>query len=500
MRYWEERAKEWAKARDKKEHKINAALVDSYKNAADDLQKEIAAWYEKYADAEGISFADAKKRLDERERRALTRSVKAFEKLAKQNKDHSQDKILTKMSAAVHINRLTSMQFQMRYILYELYADVNNALTNGLKEFYADEREQMAYEAQMARGRFEPIATIDEKRISAVLKTPWATDGKDFSARLWNNREQLVSTLQSELTRALITGADSASVAKNIAKKMNAAQYAASRLVSTEITRIITASDIDTFAEMGIDEVEVVGTLDLHTCDTCGDMDSKHMPRTEAKEGTTAPPFHPNCRCVIVPYFGDNEEARATRNPETGKTETASAMTFKEWKEKYLIPKQTKDDYETYKKILRKNMPSIEDFREIRYNKSEWEMFRDYVAGINRGDLTPLASFDLYKSISQDINDRLVGLMTSNGISITGKVSHMVYRVIGSVEQRRNGVQVDDIKEALTSESAEVLPIRDAKAGRSQRFRTAKIEVTINPDTGKLIQANPEHAERRRKR
>ena len=282
------------------------------------------------------------------------------------------------MSAAVHINRLTSMQFQMRYILYELYSDVNNELTDGLKEFYADEREQMTYEAQMARGRFEPVAMIDEKRISAVLKTPWATDGKDFSARLWNNREQLVSTLQSELTRALITGADSASVVKTIAKKMNAAQYAASRLVSTEITRIITASDIDTFAEMDIDEVEVVGTLDLHTCDTCGDMDGNHMPRTEAKEGITAPPFHPNCRCVIVPYFGDNEEARATRNPETGKTETASAMTFKEWKEKYGSGEH-KRDVKEYGAYNDKNDPDWNKrnehaklyYREIRQNGRE---------------------------------------------------------------------------------------------------------------------------------
>lgn len=337
MRYWEERAKEWSAARDKKEHELNAALVDSYKAAADDLQKEISAWYAKYADAEGISLSDAKKRLDERERRALARSVKAFEKLAKQNKDHSQDKILTKMSAAVHINRLTSMQFQMRYILYALYSDVNNELTDGLKEFYADEREQMAYEAQIARGKFEPIATIDEKRISAALKTPWATDGKDFSARLWNNREQLIVTLQSELTRAFITGADSATVAKTIAKKMNAAQYAASRLVGTEITRIITESDKDTFAEMNIDEVEVIGTLDLHTCGTCGDMDGNHMPRSEAKAGTTAPPFHPNCRCVIVPYFGDEEETgkRVMRDAETGKSKIVENMTFKEWKEKY---------------------------------------------------------------------------------------------------------------------------------------------------------------------
>ena len=379
MRYWEERAKEWAEARDKKEHKINAALVDSYKNAADDLQKEIAAWYEKYADAEGISFADAKKRLNERERRALTRSVKAFEKLAKQNKDHSQDKILAKMSAAVHVNRLTSMQFQMRYILYELYSDVNNELTDGLKNFYADEREQMAYEAQMARGKFEPIATIDEKRISAVLKIPWATDGKDFSARLWNNREQLVSTLQSELTRALITGADSVSVAKTIAQKMNAAQYAAARLVSTEITRIITASDIDTFAEMDIDEVEVVGTLDLHTCDTCGDMDGNHMPRTEAKEGITAPPFHPNCRCVIVPYDEEfRDEYRIMRDPVTGKSKMIENMTFKEWKEKYGSGER-KSDTKEYGAYNAKNDPDWKKrnehaklyYKEIRQNGRE---------------------------------------------------------------------------------------------------------------------------------
>ncbi len=342
MRYWEERAKEWSAARDKKEHAINAALMDAYQNAADDLQKEIAAWYEKYADEAGISLADAKKRLTARERRELARSVAAFRKLAKANKDRSQDEILTKMSAAVHINRLTSLQFQMRHILYELYAGTNDAFNNSLWGFYTDERERMTYEAQLARGKFEPVAMIDEKRISAVLKTPWANDGKNFSQRLWTSREQLIGTLQAELTCALITGADSASVAKTIAQKMNAAEYAASRLVQTEITRIITESDKDTFAEMNIDEVEIVGTLDGHTCGTCGDMDGNHMPRSEAHAGTTAPPFHPNCRCVIVPYYGDDEETgkRVMRDPETGKSKIVENMTFKEWKERYGAPQE----------------------------------------------------------------------------------------------------------------------------------------------------------------
>ncbi len=285
----------------------------------------------------GISLADAKKELTPRERRELGRSLKAYEKLAKQNADGAHDKILTKMSAAVHIDRLTALEAQMRAVLYGLYNGVHTELADGLKGFYADERERMAYEIQMARGKYEPTAAISEKRLSAVLKTPWATDGQNFSARLWKNRAGLVGVLQSELTRALITGADSASVAKIIAQKMNAAEYAASRLVQTELTRIITESDKDTFAEMGIDEIEIVGTLDGHTCGTCGAMDGKHMPRSDAKAGTTAPPFHPNCRCVIVPYFGDDEEgdARAMRDPETGKTVTAPPMTFKEWKEKY---------------------------------------------------------------------------------------------------------------------------------------------------------------------
>ena len=77
----------------------------------------------------------------------------------------------------------------MRHILYELYAGTNDAFNNSLWGFYTDERERMTYEAQLARGEFEPVAMIDEKRISAVLKTPWAADGKNFSQRLWTSRE-----------------------------------------------------------------------------------------------------------------------------------------------------------------------------------------------------------------------------------------------------------------------------------------------------------------------
>ena len=43
----------------------------------------------------------------------------------------------------------------------------------------------------------------------------------------------------------------------------------------------------------------------------------------------------------------------------------------------------------------------------------------------------------------------------------------------------------------MISDNAEVLPIRVMKNGRSQKFRNGKVEISINSDTGNIIQVNP---------
>ena len=134
---------------------------------------------------------------------------------------------------------------------------------------------------------------------------------------------------------------------------------------------------------------------------------------------------------------------------------------------------------------------TLEEFCKIKYNKNnEWSLFRAYATAINNGELTPLADFSLYKSISKEIDDRLVGTQTANGIKITGKSNHFISRVIGSVEQRRNGVSIDDIISALQNPE-EIAPIRINKNGNSQKYKGINCMVTINPDTGNLIQVNP---------
>ena len=213
------------------------------------------------------------------------------------------------------------------------------------------------------------------------------------------------------------------------------------------------------------------------------------------KVGVTAPPFHPNCRTCTCPYFDDDflKGDRAARGKDGKTYYVPSDMKYSEWKEKYVvdaISEQARNDFEKYKIILGENSPSIDKFPRMRYDKNEWKMFNAYTSSIKSGELSALADFDLYKRISRDIDYYIVGIFTSNNIKITDKSNHFIARTIGSIEQKRSGATIADIVDALLK-PVFIDDVRELKNGRSQRFISDKVLVTVNPDTGMLIQVNP---------
>jgi lipoprotein-anchoring transpeptidase ErfK/SrfK len=114
-----------------------------------------------------------------------------------------------------------------------------------------------------------------------------------------------------------------------------------------------------------------------------------------------------------------------------------------------------------------------------------------YNRSIETGELTPMASFELYQAISKEIDDVIVGTTTANGIAVKSKSEHFIARVIGSVAQRRSGVSIADVVLALTNPDR-IDPVRQGAEGKSQRFMKHGVcAVTINPETGNLIQVNP---------
>lgn len=142
--------------------------------------------------------------------------------------------------------------------------------------------------------------------------------------------------------------------------------------------------------------------LDNRTPDICRDFDNKVFDMKDYKVGITAPPFHPNCRSVTIPFIDDDiqremEEntGRMARNLETGKSERVENLSYKQWYDKYVKsnPKAVvkekawknrhsdRKQYERYKNILGSEAPSrFDDFQKIKYNKvEEYKLYKlDY--------------------------------------------------------------------------------------------------------------------------
>ena len=131
---------------------------------------------------------------------------------------------------------------------------------------------------------------------------------------------------------------------------------------------------------------------------------------------------------------------------------------------------------------------AIAGFRKV---KSQTEILAaGYERAIAKGDLSSLTGQELYRAVAKDVETRIVGTQTWDGITITGYKTHFIDRVIGSYEQRREGVAVEDALEALhdgkTSDKI------NKKGERSRVYSTEKCRVSVNPDTGYLIQTTPQ--------
>lgn len=124
-------------------------------------------------------------------------------------------------------------------------------------------------------------------------------------------------------------------------------------------------------------------------------------------------------------------------------------------------------------------------------------LMKGYQKAQKSGDISMLVEFQTYQRISDDIDKKIVGTATKDGIMITGYKTHFVDRVIGQYESsdepikgKRKGVSIEMISNALQNGESKEKPL--TRSGlRSISYQTDECIVTINPDTGELIQTTP---------
>ena len=345
--YWADRFVSEEERRDRDNRRYYSTIEKEYNKALAGLDKDIEYWLGRIAKNNDISLSGAKELLSKKELQEFKWTVEEYIQKGKENGVSGQWlKQLENASARVHIQRLEALKIQIQDRIENMYTTKDRSMEDYLCRVYKDTYYHTVFEIDKGIGSIQSsFNKLDDRKVLQIIHKPWATDGKDFSTRIWEDKANLVNTLHTGLTQSLIRGGNLDDVINDISQfvssKIKNKKYIASRLVTTESAAYASKAQEQAYKDLSVDKYEILATLDLHTSDICQDLDGKIFDRKDYQVGVTAPPFHPNCRTVTVPWFPDDVDAgeRAARGKDGKVGYVHQNMTYKEWYNKYVEQK-----------------------------------------------------------------------------------------------------------------------------------------------------------------
>ena len=308
-------------------------MEELYLDAQRSAQKEIESWYARFAVNNQISLTDARKWLTAGQLEEFHWSVEQYIKIGEQaGLDAAWLKKLENASTRFHISRLEAVQTGIQQQLELLYGNQVDSLDALLKKVVGNGYTHTAFEVQKGVGLGWDITGLDQKKLETLLSKPWTTDGRTFRDRCWLNKNDLVGSVSKSLTQGLLRGDSPAKITTAIQKQFGVHRYKAGRLVNTETTYFNAVATKECYKDLDVEMVEIIETLDSHTCSICGGLDGTVIPISQYEPGVTVPPFHPNCRGTTAPaidpkYAGE----RAARNADGDVYYVPANMKYADW-------------------------------------------------------------------------------------------------------------------------------------------------------------------------
>lgn len=434
--YWKQRFTQLEVAQNRKGATAYLEMEKQYKAAQNELEAQIARWYQRFADSNGISLAQAKQWLKGQDLAEFKWDVKEYIKYGKENAiNGAWMQELENASSKFHISRLEALQIQTQNSLETMFAQQMGTMKKALSDVYASGYYHTAYAVQQGFGLGWDIAGLDQAQIEKVLSKPWAVDGYNFSTRIWNSKTKLIGEVHNELSKNLLTGADPQKAIDSLAKKMGASKSNAGRLVMTEQAYFSSAAQKDCFNDLGVEEYEIVATLDSHTSDICRSLDGKVFKMSDYKPGVTAPPFHVYCRSTTAPHFKENFDAgeRAARGADGKTYYVPDDVTYSEWKKAFM------DGDKSGFAEVQKNHFSRTEKRGTIKPKEQSEAAKFIEQACTAENVEHRAVQALPKQLTSDeIIERLAG-----GDMTQGSCSSLAFAYIGN----KNGLDVLDFRD-----------------------------------------------------
>ena len=317
--YWRDRELEWKKKRLKNEQEYADEIKEIYANMMDSVEKEIESFFSRYASKEGITMAEAKKRVSNIEIKAYQRKAKKYVK--EKNFSDEANEQMRLYNLAMKVNRLELLK-----------ANIGLELVAGHDELksYTGDKLEGAYLEEIQRNASILGDTVIDNAKTAKTVADSSFKNATFSERIWVNQDQLKNSLSSVLSNALIQGKNPREFIPQIRKKFDVSRCNAERLLRTEIARVQTQAQAESYESNGIDEYEYVACGLKDVCPLCKEMDGKTFKLKDMEIGINAPPLHPNCHCATAPYSDRKVYEKWLNGLANGEHD----LRFDEWKER----------------------------------------------------------------------------------------------------------------------------------------------------------------------
>lgn len=314
--YWRRREQENLKKNLKSEAEYAKELNRIYSDAMDNIKKEIDAFYGRYAGKEGITIAEAKKRVSKLDIEAYSRKAEKYVREKDFSKQANEEMRLYNLT--MKVNRLEMLKAQIGLELVSSFDEMQKFFEQKLTDRTIEEFQRQA-------GILGE--SVGDVTLAASSIVGASFHNATFSQRIWANQDLLRSETSKLLQTGMIQGRHPDVLARELRKRIDVSRFNSERLMRTEMARVQTEAQMQSFERYGFEEYEYMACHYGDVCTACKALDGKHFKTKDAMPGENAPPMHPFCHCSTCAWL-DEEKYNQWLD-----SYSDHRLSFREWQE-----------------------------------------------------------------------------------------------------------------------------------------------------------------------
>ena len=300
--YWQVRNEEHANMRKQisDENSYKRRLESLYKSAQDEIIRDIEADIIKFADSEGLSIVEARRRISKTDVESFSSKVRRY--VEERDFSPRANEELRLYNVTTRTNRLQLLESRIHLELVSLTNEEERMLQEWLSQ------ETLKELTRQAGILGEGVPDLNQLQILAKQIVESERENINFSERIWQNQKELQAKLDNTIRRTILRGENPRVASRELRQLVSkeffgkngkgGAKYAADRIAITETARVQTMAQKESFRKYAIDQFVFIAESDA--CDDCLDFDGKIFNVDDSNAPTI--PVHPFCRCSTAAY------------------------------------------------------------------------------------------------------------------------------------------------------------------------------------------------------